>query len=125
MVVMRPLSSPTLTKPVIAPTHGIERRSPPMSELCQSSLELLEVIEARGLLPMHDANTLSATSILAKEPVHGSWWSHPKANEMYRVISEIDEHHDVTVVKLLGGKLTFVHRRLWPALFAAVTARDE
>lgn len=85
--------------------------------------ELLETIEARGLLPMHDARMLSATSLLAKEPVSGSWWTHPRANEMYRAFTEAEDADDVEVVKLLGGKLTFVHRRLWPALFAAVTER--
>src|SRR5262245_31850528 len=74
---------------------------------------------------MHDSHTLSATSFLAKEPVEGSWWSHPTANEMYRAISEIDEHEDIAVVKLLGGKLTFVHRRLFPALLAVVTERAD
>ena len=85
--------------------------------------DLLEVIEARGLLPMHDSHAFSATTLLAKEPVHGSWWAHPAANEMFRAISEAEDHEDVEMVKLLGGKLTFVHRRLWPALFAAVTER--
>ena len=85
------------------------------------SSELLGAIESNGLLPMHDATVFSATALLAKEPVRGSWWSHPKANEMYRSISEIDDHEDVETVKLLGGKLTFIHRRLWLSLLAAVT----
>src|SRR5688500_1106033 len=70
---------------------------------------------------MHDAAVFSATALLAKEPVRGSWWSHPKASDMYRSITEVDDHEDVEIVKLLGGKLTFSHRRLWPAMLAAVT----
>ncbi len=85
---------------------------------------LVEVIEARGLLPMHDPHLLSATAILAREPVQGSWWSHPRANEMYRAMTEVEDHDDVEVVKLLAGKLTFIHRRLWSPLFAVVTERD-
>ena len=84
---------------------------------------IVEVIEARGLLPLHDPHLLSATAILADEPVQGSWWSHPRANEMYRAITEVEDHQDVEVVKLLAGKLTFVHRRLWSALLAVVTER--
>jgi hypothetical protein len=74
---------------------------------------------------MHDASVLSATSLVAKEPVRGSWWAHPAANEMYRAITEAEDHEDVEMVKLLGGKLTFVHRRLWPSLLAAVTERAD
>jgi hypothetical protein len=86
-------------------------------------LDLVKTIEKHGLLPMHDSHALSATTLLAKEPVHGSWWAHPKANEMYRAITAAEDHEDVAIVKLLGGKLTFVHRRLWLSLLSVATER--
>jgi hypothetical protein len=64
---------------------------------------------ARGPVP-----SLAAT--IAGEPIRGSWWSHPKAHEIFRVADAISESETVLVCKLLEGKITYVHRRLWPAL---------
>lgn len=49
-------------------------------------------------------------------PIRGSWWGHPKGHEIFRVTEAICESPDVLVCKLVDGKITFVHRRLWPAL---------
>jgi hypothetical protein len=35
---------------------------------------------------------------------------------MYRVFEEVGDSNQVLVCRLVGGKVTFVHRRLWPAL---------
>lgn len=53
---------------------------------------------------------------IAGEPIVGSWWSHPKGHEIFDVLSAIDEDVDVRAFKLVDGKVTFVHRRVWPAL---------
>ena len=44
---------------------------------------------------------------------------------MYRLITEADEHEDVETVKLLGKKLTFVHRRLWLELYTVLTSKAD
>jgi hypothetical protein len=64
---------------------------------------------ARGTVP-----SLAAT--IAGEPIRGSWWAHPKGKEIYRVADAISESDEVLVCRLVEGKVTFVHRRLWPAL---------
>jgi hypothetical protein len=53
---------------------------------------------------------------IAGEPIHGSWWGHPKGKEIYRVADAISESDEILVCRLIEGKVTFVHRRLWPAL---------
>ena len=53
---------------------------------------------------------------IAGEPIAGNWWSHPRANEIYRVLSAASDSESVLVCRLVGGKITLVHRRLWPAL---------
>lgn len=53
---------------------------------------------------------------IAGEPIHGNWWSHPKANAIFGVLSEAGESPDVLVCRLVNGRITLVHRRLWPAL---------
>jgi hypothetical protein len=35
---------------------------------------------------------------------------------MYRVFGAVCDSSQVLVCRLVGGKVTFVHRRLWPAL---------
>jgi hypothetical protein len=73
------------------------------------------LVSARGTAPrLIDA--------IAGEVIAGNWWSHPRANEIYRVLSAASESGDVLACRLVGGKVTLVHRRLWPAL-ARLAAR--
>ncbi len=53
---------------------------------------------------------------IAGEPIRGSWWSHPKGNDIFRLSRAIRRSPDVLVCRLVDGKITYVHRRLWPAL---------
>jgi len=59
------------------------------------------------------------TEAIAREPIAGSWWSHPKAHEIFAVLQAVVESGDVLVCRLVEGKVSFVHRRLWPALVRA------
>src|SRR5438128_5944317 len=58
----------------------------------------------------------SLAEVIAGEPVRGSWWSHPKSQEIFAVTRAIRDSDDVLVCRLIKGKVTFVHRRLWAAL---------
>ena len=42
--------------------------------------------------------------------------AHSKANTIFLCSRAIRESVDVLVCRLAGGKVTYVHRRLWPAL---------
>jgi len=64
---------------------------------------------ARGPVP-------SIAEAVAGEPIVGSWWAHPKGKAIFAALSEIDDAFDVRCFKLIDGKVTFVHRRMWPAL---------
>ena len=61
----------------------------------------------------------SLAEVIAGEPVRGSWWSHPKSHEIFAVTRAIRDSDDVLVCRLIKGKITFVHRRMWPALVRA------
>src|SRR6267142_785538 len=67
---------------------------------------------ARGPAP-------SLAEAIAGEPIRGSWWSHPKSQEIFAVTRAVRDSEDVLVCRLVKGKVTFVHRRLWPALSRA------
>ena len=85
---------------------------------------VLHALRKHGLLLLHDASLPSVSSLVAREAVRGSWWAHPASHDIYRVEEELKQHADVVVVKLVSGKDTFVHRRLWSALLAVATARE-
>ncbi len=57
---------------------------------------------------------------IAGEPIRGSWWAHKKGSDIFRALGEIDDSPDVLSFRLVDGKITFVHRSLWPALVRLV-----
>jgi hypothetical protein len=58
----------------------------------------------------------SLAEAVAGEPIRGSWWGHPAGRRIFAALESLDRWPDVLCFRLVGGKLTFVHRRLWPAL---------
>ncbi len=48
--------------------------------------------------------------------IHGSWWGHPKGKLIFWLTRAVRDSKDILVCRLVGGKVTYVHRRLWPAL---------
>jgi hypothetical protein len=48
--------------------------------------------------------------------MRGGWWSHPKGNEIFLLSRAIRESPEILVCRIVGGKVTYVHRHLWPAL---------
>jgi hypothetical protein len=81
-------------------------------------------LEHHGLLLTADAALPSIATLMAGEPVSGSWWSHPLAHEIYDVCQWLDDQPEVARVKLLAGKVTFVHRRLFASVAAVGAARE-
>jgi hypothetical protein len=98
-----------------------------MPPLPKAAIEtrILREIERRGLMLVTDAVLPSVTRLVVGEPVKGSWWSHPKGRQIYSVLTELAEDTSLLLVKLVEGKLTFVHRALWPELLAVATARES
>lgn len=56
------------------------------------------------------------TEAIVNEPIKGSWWAHPKSHQIFAVLQAVADSEDVLVCRLVNGKVTFIHRRLWPAL---------
>jgi hypothetical protein len=64
---------------------------------------------ARGPIP-------NLPTLVVGGPIAGSWWAHPAHDEIFRVLNEAAASDDVVRLRLVDGKVTLVHRRLWPAL---------
>ncbi len=85
---------------------------------------ILVELERRGLLLLQDKRLPSVVSLFTGETLKGSWWAHPRSHEIFRFLTEFGEHPDVLFCKLVAGKVTLVHRRLWPALLAVGTSQE-
>ena len=64
---------------------------------------------ARGPIP-------NVAELVAGEPITGSWWAHHDSHAIFAVINELADSPDVVRLRLVKGKITLVHRRVWPAL---------
>jgi hypothetical protein len=64
---------------------------------------------ARGPVP-------SLVEAIAGAPVTGSWWSHPQATQIFQVTRAVRASERVLVCRLVAGKITYVHQRLWPSI---------
>ena len=97
-----------------------------MKTFAQSDFELvLETLKEFGLLLETDAKLPSVSGLIAGEPVRGSWWAHARSHDIFVVLQQVAAHKEVMITKLLSGKVTFVHRKLWPAILSIGTARER
>jgi hypothetical protein len=85
---------------------------------------VFSILKEHGLLLQTDANLPNVCALVAGAPVRGSWWAHPRSHEIFRVNCELAEHPDVLVTKLISGKITYIHKALWPAVIAIGRARE-
>jgi hypothetical protein len=101
---------------------GPRRQLLPFSE---STQHLIAALETGGLLLLQDKSFPSAVGVITGESLAGSWWSHPRGDEIFRAVSAIAAHPDVLTCKLYGAKVTFVHRTLWRAVTSVVQAGER
>ena len=53
---------------------------------------------------------------VAGEAIRGSWWSHPKAHAIHAATRKARDSADILTCRIVRGKVTLIHKRLWPAL---------
>lgn len=77
----------------------------------------LGFVERQGIvLESGSGSVPSLVEAIVGSPIRGSWWGHPKGKEIFRASRMVRESPDVLVCRLIDAKITYVHRRLWPAL---------
>jgi hypothetical protein len=64
---------------------------------------------ARGPVPSLADAVLGSTR-------RGSWWGHPGGKKFFALTRRIRANQNVLVCRLVEGKVTYAHRRVWPAL---------
>lgn len=83
--------------------------------------KVLAALADTGILLVQDQRLPNVVSILTGEALKTSWWSHARGQEIFGVLSELEDHPDVLFAKLVKKKVTLIHRRLWPALLGVVS----
>ena len=79
--------------------------------------QALTFVKTNGVVPESGRGPVpSLAEAIAGELIRGSWWAHPKGKDIFLCSRTIRKSADVLVCRLVGGKVTYVHRRLWPAL---------
>lgn len=79
--------------------------------------EALEFVRKQGVVLVSAKGPVPRlTEAIINEPIQGSWWAHPKSRHIFAVLEALFVSNQVLVCRLVGGKVTLVHCRLWPAL---------
>ena len=82
-------------------------------------------LERFGLLLLSDASFPSVSGLVTNEKLRGSWWAHKEAQTIFAVSEMLEDHKDVLIMKLISGKVTFVHRELWGRIYSIGVARED
>ncbi len=85
------------------------------------ALAMLAREQVMTLVPVAGSTLRSLVTEITGGPVRGSWWGHPKGKLIYRIAEGLEESGQVLTTKLVEGKVTFVHRVLWPSLLRVTT----
>jgi hypothetical protein len=86
---------------------------------------VLAELERFGLLLVQDGALPSVATLIAGEPIRGSWWGHRAGKTIFDTLSELEDRDDLVFARLLSGKVTLVHAPLIPALVAVGSARQD
>ena len=82
----------------------------------------LALVRQRGVLTLTPApGFASLIEAVVGGPIKGSWWGHEKGGLIFQIATALEDSPDVLAAKLVGGKVAFVHRALWPALIRVMT----
>ena len=86
--------------------------------------DVRRALREHRLLLLQDKKLPSVVGIITGETLSGSWWSHPRSHAIFACAEALTDDDDVLVTYLVGGKVTFLDRKLWPAFLSVATARE-
>jgi hypothetical protein len=58
----------------------------------------------------------SLADAIAGESIRGNWWGHHQGKRIFALTRAVRAAAEILVCRLVDGKITLVHQRLWPAL---------
>lgn len=92
----------------------------------KTAQEALKFVQRHGVvLEAGRGPVANLAEAIAGGPIRGSWWGHPKGKLIFRLTRDVRDAAEILVCRLVEGKITFVHRRLWPALVQLADSFDR
>ncbi len=87
------------------------------SSAMMTAASALKFIESEGAVFVAAKGEIpTLVDAIVGERIRGSWWAHPQSHEIYALLSTLEQSPELLMSRLLQGRVTVVHRRLWPAL---------
>jgi hypothetical protein len=84
---------------------------------CATAEEALAFVREHGVILVSAKGAVpSLTEAIVGEPIKGSWWAHSQSHHIFAILGAVTDSEQVLVCRLINGKVTLVHRRLWPSL---------
>src|SRR5688572_22466917 len=81
------------------------------------AVDVMAVLIEHGMLLQSAHGPIpNVAELVAGDRIKGSWWAHQKSHEIFAELGHLDDSPDVVRLRLVNGKVTLVHRRVWPAL---------
>jgi hypothetical protein len=77
------------------------------------------------LLLESDPQLPCVVTIVTGKRLRESWWGHASSGLIYKVLKQVAANSAIAESKLVAGKVTYVHRRLWPQLVRVETAGER
>jgi hypothetical protein len=82
-----------------------------------TSQNALAFVEQHGVVLESAVGPVSnLAEAIAGQSIRGSWWGHAQGHEIFAATRAVRASKDILVCRLVERKITYVHRRLWPAL---------
>jgi len=92
--------------------------------LLRTASEALELLRRQRVVTLTPSPGLKSLVGEIAGEVRGSWWGHPQGRLVFAIASALEDSPEVLGGKLVGGKVAFVHRDLWPQLVRVVLDPD-
>jgi hypothetical protein len=83
-----------------------------------NAADALHFVEQHGIVleSARHPRLPSLAEAVAGAPIRGNWWSHPKGKAIFAATRAMREAPEVLVCRVVDGKVSFAHERVWPAL---------
>lgn len=92
-------------------------------ETAEEAIALVRECGALPLTPVGGSDSLAER--VAGGRVQGSWCDHPASARILELSAALEASSEVLTLKLVGGKVTFLHAALWPALLRVAGDPDR
>ena len=90
---------------------------PDRADASQYPVDVVALVADLGVVLESAAGAVpNLASLIAGEPIRGNWWTHPASHRIFAATRLVRDSEQVVTLRLVRRKVTFVHRRLWPAL---------